>query len=299
MVGMTNDVTPRLGLAFVPTLAPERLPAVARAVEESGLDDLWVWEDCFKESGVASAAVALSVTSRIRIGIGLLPVPLRTVSITAMEIATLDRIFPGRLVTGVGHGVQSWMAQVGGRVDSPMTLLREHFTALRRLLAGEKVSVQGRYVQLDEVQLDWPPPQPPRLMSGGQGPKTLELSAERGDGSLLGAFDEDGVRRACEVVKAARSRMGAGGSAAHEIVAGQIAATGAGAQERVDAEIPKWGGQPGPGAGVAGDAEAIAGMVRRLAGFGVTTVTIQPTDDEPDLEGFIEFLGRKVRPLVR
>lgn len=298
MVAMTNDVTPRLGVAFVPTLAPERLPAIARAVEESGLDDLWVWEDCFKESGIASAAVALSVTSRIRVGIGLLPAPLRAVSLTAMEIATLDRIFPGRLVTGVGHGVQSWMAQVGGRVESPMTLLREYFTALRRLLAGEKVTVQGRYVKLDEVQLDWAPPVAPPLLTGGHGPKTLALSAEVADGTLLSAFDEDGVQQACEVVKATRSRLGAG-AAAHEIVAGQIAATGPGAQARVDEEIPKWGGQPGPGAGVAGDAEAIAGMVRRLAGFGATTVTVQPTEDEPDLEGFIGFLGREVRPLVR
>ncbi|GAB3402961.1 LLM class flavin-dependent oxidoreductase [Flindersiella endophytica] len=292
---MTDVVIPRLGVPFVPTLAPERLPAIARAVEESGLDELWVWEDCFKESGVAAAAVALSVTSRIRVGIGLLPAPLRAVSLTAMEIATLDRIFPERLATGIGHGVQSWMAQVGGRAESPMTLLREYFTALRRLLAGEKVSVQGRYVKLDEVQLDWPPASPPPLLSGGQGPKTLALSAELADGTLLAAFNEEGVREASEVVKGVRSRLG---STPHEILAGQIAATGAGAQERVDTEIPKWGGTPGPGAGVAGDAEAIAGMIRRLAGFGATTVTIQPTEDEPDLEGFIHFLGQEVRPLL-
>ena len=46
-------------------------------------------------------------------------------------------------------------------------------------------------------------------------------------------------------------------------------------------------------------AAEIAGRIRRLAGFGVTSVTIQPTEDEPDLEGFIGFLGRDVRPLVR
>lgn len=293
---MTEDRNPRLGVAFVPTLAPERLPSIARAVEDSGLDDLWVWEDCFKESGIATAAVALAGTSRIRVGIGLLPAPLRNVGITAMELATLHRMFPGRLAAGVGHGVQVWMGQVGARAASPLTLLREYATALRRLLDGEKVSVEGRYVRLDDVQLDWPPAERVSLFLGGEGPKTLELAASLGDGSLLAAFNEDGVRKACEVVKAARSRLGA--DSYHEIVAGQIAATGAGAQERVDAEIPKWGGQPGPGAGTAGDAEAIAAMVRRLAGFGATTVTIQPTEDEPDLEGFIGFLGREVRPLL-
>ena len=46
-------------------------------------------------------------------GIGLLPVPLRNVALTAMELATLERLFPGRLAPGIGHGVLDWMGQVG------------------------------------------------------------------------------------------------------------------------------------------------------------------------------------------
>jgi alkanesulfonate monooxygenase SsuD/methylene tetrahydromethanopterin reductase-like flavin-dependent oxidoreductase (luciferase family) len=42
----------------------------------------------------------------VSVGIGLLPVPLRNVAITAMEAATLHRLFPNRLLLGVGHGVQ-------------------------------------------------------------------------------------------------------------------------------------------------------------------------------------------------
>ena len=82
---------------------------LAQSVESAGLDELWVWEDCFKQSGVASAAVALASTGRIRVGIGLMPTPLRNVALTAMEVATLARVFPGRLMPGVGHGVQEWM----------------------------------------------------------------------------------------------------------------------------------------------------------------------------------------------
>ena len=66
-------------------------------------------------------------------------------------------MFAGRLIAGLGHGVQMWMGQVGAKAASPMTLLEEYATAVRRLLDGERVSVQGRYVQLDEVALDWPP----------------------------------------------------------------------------------------------------------------------------------------------
>ena len=72
-----------------------------------------MWEDCFKESGIASATAALAWTSRIRVGIGLLPVPLRNVALTAMELATLERMFPGRLIAGIGHGVQPGWSRSG------------------------------------------------------------------------------------------------------------------------------------------------------------------------------------------
>ena len=127
---------PTLAAIFTPDQPPERLGAVAAAAEAAGLAQLWVWEDCFRESGIATATAVLATTSRVTVGIGLLPVPLRNVALTAMEIATLARLFPGRLTVGVGHGVLDWMGQVGARVESPMTLLREYTAALYALLHG-------------------------------------------------------------------------------------------------------------------------------------------------------------------
>lgn len=294
-----TDAAVELGITFVPTLAPERLPSLARAAEAGGLDEFWVWEDCFKESGIATAAVALACTERVRVGIGLLPVPLRNVAMTAMEVATLERMFPGRLLAGVGHGVQSWMGQAGARVASPMTLLREYTDALRRLLDGDEVTVSGRYVQLDRVRLDWPATPAAPLLLGGDGPKSLALAGELGDGSILSAaLTDDQIRTACEVIAKAHA-AGARAADPHPIVATQIAATGPGAQERLDRELPRWGKDPEQGVGVAGDAARIAESVRRLAALGATSVSIQPTEDEPDLEGFIGFLGREVRPLLQ
>jgi alkanesulfonate monooxygenase SsuD/methylene tetrahydromethanopterin reductase-like flavin-dependent oxidoreductase (luciferase family) len=292
---------PRLGVTFVPTLPPERLRPMARAVEDSGLDELWVWEDCFRESGIATAAAALAWTERIVVGVGLLPVPLRNVALTAMEIATLDRMFPGRLLAGVGHGVQPWMQQVGARVESPMTLLREYTVALRRLLNGERVSTLGRYVTLDDVALDWPPTSPPRLLLGGAGPKSLRMAGELGDGTLLSsAMTEDEIAGACVLaLEGARTGVAPGGredTGRHDIVATLICATGPGAQQRVDGEVAIWGRTPG--AGIAGDAETVADAVLRLASVGCTSVAVLPTQDEQDLEGLIDFLGREVRPLL-
>ncbi|MBM7798850.1 alkanesulfonate monooxygenase SsuD/methylene tetrahydromethanopterin reductase-like flavin-dependent oxidoreductase (luciferase family) [Microlunatus panaciterrae] len=296
---MTSTAGPQLGVAFVPNQPPERLRSFAQAADAAGLDELWVWEDCFKESGIATATAALAFTERIRVGVGLLPVPLRNVALVAMEIATLDRLFPGRFVAGVGHGVQEWMAQVGARVESPMTLLREYAVALRRLLAGEEVTMDGRYVRLDRVRLDWPPNRPPALMLGGAGPKSLELAGRLGDGTLLGAaLGDDQVESACRIITAAAEAGSASGAGPHKIVATQIAATGPGAQRRVDAELPRWGQVAGLGIAIAGDARVFAASIRRLAEVGVTSVVIQPTEDEPDLEGLIHFLGSEVRPLL-
>jgi alkanesulfonate monooxygenase SsuD/methylene tetrahydromethanopterin reductase-like flavin-dependent oxidoreductase (luciferase family) len=49
---------------------------------------------------------------------------------------------------------------------------------------------------------------------------------------------------------------------------------------------------------VAGDAAAVAAAVRRWAEAGATTVVLQPTMDEPDIEGFLRFVTTEVRPLL-
>src|SRR5256885_10431507 len=127
----------------------------------------------------------LAATSRLTVGIGLMPVPLRNVALTAMELATMSRLFPGRLMAGVGHGVLPWMSQVGARAESPLTLLREYTAALHALLRGETVTTRGRYVSLDDVTLDWPPAVPPPLLVGGVKPRTVALAGELADGVII------------------------------------------------------------------------------------------------------------------
>ena len=202
-----------LGAVFLPHLAPERLREVAQAADEAGLEELWLWEDCFFESGVASAAAVLAWTNRVRVGIGLLPAPLRNVALTAMEIATMQRLFPGRVRVAVGHGVQSWMGQVGARAASPLTLLREYLTALRSLLDGREVTTSGRYVKLDGVRLEWPPLAPPELLAGATGPLSLRLSGELADGTVLSAdTNPEGVRRSSALIEQGRTASGRGAS---------------------------------------------------------------------------------------
>jgi alkanesulfonate monooxygenase SsuD/methylene tetrahydromethanopterin reductase-like flavin-dependent oxidoreductase (luciferase family) len=285
-----------LGAVFLPQLPPERLRDVAQAADEAGLEELWLWEDCFRESGVAAAAAALAWTERLRVGVGLLPVPLRNVALTAMEIATMERLFPGRLAVGVGHGVQDWMGQAGARVDSPVTLLREYLQELRALLRGEEVTTRGRYVRLDRVALDWPPPAAPAVLAGATGPRSLRLCGELADGTILtGGTPPEGVRQARGLIE--QGRVAARRAEPHPVTVYLQAATGPGAAARLEAEVRRWGDDPAEVA-VAGDARAVADAVRRWADAGADTVVLQPTADDPDPEGFMRFVAREVRPLV-
>ncbi|WP_067563676.1 LLM class flavin-dependent oxidoreductase [Nocardia acidivorans] len=286
-----------LGAVFRPQNPPESLRAAVRAADESGLDELWLWEDCFLEGGISAAATALAWSERVRIGVGVLPVPLRNVAVTAMEISTLERMFPGRGIWGVGHGVQNWMGQVGARAASPVTLLREYLEALRGLLAGQRLTVKGRYVQLDDVALDWPPAAAPPILAAAKGPKTLQLVGESADGVVLdNSNSAEGIRAATEIIRAARPESLA--AQPFPIVVYLLAATGPGAAERVAAELETKDRNTIPDVGIAGDAREIADTVLRWAEAGATSVILQPTADEPDPNGFIRFVTDQLRPLI-
>lgn len=174
-----------IGMCFDRSFPASFVTEVARRLEDGGADQLWIIEDCFYTAGVSLATSALTVTDRLRVGLGILPAVARNPAITAMELATLSQLAPGRLLPGIGHGVQSWMAQMGARTPSPLTTLEEVLVAVRQLLAGEEVTVHGRHVELVGVRLDQPPAEPPPLLAGVRGSKSLALAGRSADGVVL------------------------------------------------------------------------------------------------------------------
>lgn len=260
-----------LGAIARPDVPPEQLREVAAAADESGLDELWLWEDSFWGGGISLSAAVLGMTQGLRVGVGLLPIPYRNVALCAMEISALDRAFPGRFLPGLGHGVQEWMGQSGVRAKSPITLMREYVTALRRLLAGEEVTVSGAYVNLDRVQLQFPTLSPVPLHVGAVGPRSLQVSGEVGDGTILVSDTAlDDLPRIRGLVDDGRAEAGRTG--AFEVTVFMSAAVG--------------------------DPESTAASVRAWAAAGADRVVLEPAANEPDPAGFVAYAGREVRPLL-
>jgi len=191
---------------------PSKLVDLARQAEDAGLDEVWLVEDCFWAAGIATVATALAVTSTIKVGIGVLPAVARNPAIAAMELAALAELHPGRLIGGLGHGVASWMRQIGAYPESPLAALDETLVAVRRLLAGDRVSVRGRHVTLDEVELVFPPSSVPPVLAGVRRPKSLAVAGSSADGTILAEPSPP------EFVRTALAGIAAGKPAEHAVV---------------------------------------------------------------------------------
>ncbi|WP_030921115.1 LLM class flavin-dependent oxidoreductase [Streptosporangium amethystogenes] len=175
----------RLGVMFDRDLPPESLIPFCRHLDAAEVDDVWVVEDLGWTGAISSAATALAVTERLRVGIGITPAPLRNPALLAMELGNLARLHPGRLAPGIGHGIQDWMRQAGALVPSPLALLEETITTVRELLRGETVTLEGKAVRLDGVRLVHPPAVAPPLLAGVLRPRSLELSGRVAQGTIL------------------------------------------------------------------------------------------------------------------
>lgn len=277
---MTNA---RIGVMYDRDWAPEGLPEFARRAEALGVDDLWVVEDLGWNGGVSAAAVALGATERLRVGIGITPAPLRSPALLAMELATLARVFPGRLVAGIGHGVREWMVQVGVAPRSPLALLEETITSVRALLRGERVELAGREVRLDGVRLVHAPTEVPPVVAGVVRPRSLELSGRVADGTLIA---EGHGPRDLEQIRELTAKGGAG--ADHTLTVFAFACVGDDPAEVARTLHPHteghgaWLGRPQEEVfTVSGDAGGAADAVRALAAAGAGTVVLRFVGEEP------------------
>ena len=196
---------PSVGLVLGSSMPPEQLRSAAAGAEASGLDEVWLSEDYFFTGGIAGAAGALAATSSLRVGLGVVSAMTRHPALLAMEIATLERQFPGRLRPGIGLGVPGWLRQMEAMPASPIAALEESITTVRRLLGGETVTTTDGVFPCHDISLSYPLQRVPPLTMGVSGPKMLELSGRVADASVLSVCaGEAYIRWARERIDAGR-----------------------------------------------------------------------------------------------
>jgi len=214
---MSNEQAP-VGLVLGSALPPEGIRDVARRGEELGFSELWLAEDYFFTGGISGATAALAETSSIPVGLGIVSAMVRQPAVLAMEISTMERMYPGRVRPGIGLGLPIWIEQMGLRPRSDLTAMRECVTSVRRLLDGEEVDGEGRSFDFHSVKLTYPTADRVPLYMGVIGPKMLRLSGAIADGTVVS------VLAGTDYLRWARERIGegmadAGRTAHHRITA--------------------------------------------------------------------------------
>ena len=94
--------------------------------------------------------------------------------VIAKMAATLAEVSGERFVLGLGAGWnEEEFRAYGLPFDHRVSRFEEAFTIIRGMLAGERVTLRGRYHQAEDVVLVPRPAAPPRLMVGSNGPRML------------------------------------------------------------------------------------------------------------------------------
>lgn len=159
--------------------------ACAQAAEAAGFDQLWVSHDLFLRSAPVILAAVAQATTRLEFGAGILnPYTLHPAEI-AMLAATLDELSGCRFNLGLAAGAGEFLKWVGIEQSAPLAAMRESILAVRRLLAGERVACNGRFLRWSsEAYLRFSAPRVTPIYVGAMSPQMLALAGELADGAL-------------------------------------------------------------------------------------------------------------------
>ena len=160
-----------------------------RYAEERGFDAVWQAESRLVREATVPMAAYAAVTSRIKVGSGIVPIWTRNVGLLAATFSTLDELAPGRVMLGLGAWWEPLASKVGVDRRKPLRAMRETVEATRRLLAMERVTYHGEFVHLDDVEIDIVhgdrSPKHVPIYIGATGMQMMELAGAIADGVLL------------------------------------------------------------------------------------------------------------------
>lgn len=182
---------------------------LAKASEAAGLDSVWTsehhfWDDEYMPSLLVLSSAFGAVTSRIKIGTGVLLAPLYHPIRLAEDAATVDLISGGRLILGLGLG---WRAEEFERLGVPMQGLGKRMSHTIKVLRGawgrEPFTYEGSPLNVTPK-----PSQSIPIWVGGTADPALRRAGRLGDAYFGSMVPLDDVARRKSVVEAAIQKAG-------------------------------------------------------------------------------------------
>jgi 5,10-methylenetetrahydromethanopterin reductase len=172
------------------------IPAQARAAEEGGASTLWIACHLYLRDPITMAALALGATRRIKIALmAMSPYSAHPVFI-AMAAATLEEMYPGRVILCLGAGAPADLKAAGIEATRPLITIGETVKICRALLAGEMVNFDGQVFHLSGRRLANGGRRVPIVLAASRA-RMLRLAGRETDGVLISAATSPPFVEAC------------------------------------------------------------------------------------------------------
>jgi 5,10-methylenetetrahydromethanopterin reductase len=204
---MTTPV--KIGVSFDGFVSTGEAITLAQRAVQTGARSLWVAEHLgYREAIATCVAFAMKTPGATLVPTAVSPY-LWHPTPTAMAMATLDEVAPGRAAIAVGTGNPLFLQESGRAVDKPVRATREFTEALRKLWSGEAVHVDGEFVKLAGARLAFKPSSPIPVYIAAIGPDMLRLAGRIGDGVALSAgLSTQSVRQSIAICADGAAKQG-------------------------------------------------------------------------------------------
>jgi 5,10-methylenetetrahydromethanopterin reductase len=157
--------------------------------EKKGFEAVWQAESRLVRDAIVPMAAYAAVTEKIKIGSGVINNWTRNIGLLASTFLTLDDLAPDRIICGIGAWWDPLAANVGIDRKKPLNAMRETVKVLKKLLAMERVTFEGEFIQVKDIELDVvhgrTEPRNVPVFIGATGPKMMETAGEVADGVVL------------------------------------------------------------------------------------------------------------------
>ena len=122
--------------------------------EEHGFQGAWVGEGRLASSAVIPMTLIAAATKRIKVGSGIVPYRTRNVGAPRRHVQDARHVAPGRMRMGLGPWWEPLASRTGIPNTKPLKAMREIITVSRELLAGETVTFNGEFVEVEDIRFD-------------------------------------------------------------------------------------------------------------------------------------------------
>jgi 5,10-methylenetetrahydromethanopterin reductase len=157
--------------------------------EARGFEAVWQAESRLVRDAIVPMSAYAAVTSRIKVGSGVINNWTRNIGLLAATFLTLDDLAPERIICGIGAWWDPLARNVGIERKKPLKAMRETIEVMRRLLRMETVSYEGEFHQVHGITLDVVhgrrTPRHVPIYIGATGDAMMELAGEIADGAVL------------------------------------------------------------------------------------------------------------------